>query len=188
MLFYTTSPDNSGIAVMSTIKTLIDLAYRLAFNLAYRLHLLWNFLFRPECHGVWVAVWSGEQLLLVKNSYRHCITLPGGSIDSGEKPVDAALRELREEVAIDVAAKDLSFWGQYISLAEYKYDHINLFELQLANPPQYTLDNREVSWGCICRPQQALAMNLFPALRTYLQDKHAGRRPDAPYTGFPSSS
>ena len=172
---------------MNTIKALTDLSYQCAFYVAYRLHLAWNFIFRPECHGVWVAAWSHGQLLLVKNSYRRCITLPGGSIDGGEQPVDAALRELREEVGIEVDAKDLSFWGQYLSLVEYKHDHINLFELELANPPQYTLDNREVSWGSICSPQQALEMNLFPALRVYLQDKHAGRRPGAAGTGFSAS-
>ena len=67
--------------------------------------------------------------------------------------------------------------GQYLSLVEYKYDHINLFELELPELPEFQLDNREVSWGAVSRPEQALALNLFPTLRIYLQDKHAGRRP-----------
>lgn len=155
----------------------IDRIFQLAFYIAYRLHLAWNFVFRPECHGAWVAVWSQGQLLLIKNAYRSSITLPGGSIDGAEKPVEAALRELREEVGIEAKPQDLVFWGQYLSLVEYKYDHINLFELELPALPEFQLDNREVSWGAISRPEQALELNLFPTLRIYLQDKRAGRRP-----------
>ena len=73
---------------------------------------------------------------MIKNSYRSSITLPGGSIDGAERPVQAALRELREEVGIDAKPDDLVFWGQYLSLVEYKYDHINLFELELPDLPE----------------------------------------------------
>ena len=90
---------------------LIDRAFQLAYYVAYRLHLAWNFLFRPQCHGVWVAVWSQGQLLLIKNAYRSSITLPGGSIDGVEQPVQAALRELREEVGIEAKPHELVFWG-----------------------------------------------------------------------------
>ena len=156
---------------------LIDRTYQLLFFVAYRLHLCWNFLFRPTCHGVWIAVWAQGQLLIIKNSYRSSITLPGGSIDGAEQPVQAALRELREEVGIDAKPHELVLWGEYLSLVEYKYDHINLFELELSAPPEFELDNREVSWGGICLPEQAMDLNLFPTLRIYLQDKQAGRRP-----------
>jgi 8-oxo-dGTP diphosphatase len=156
---------------------LFDRAFQLTYYVAYRLHLAWNFLFRPECHGVWVAVWSQGHLLLIKNAYRSSITLPGGSIDGAEQPVHAALRELREEVDIEAKPDDLVFWGQYLSLVEYKHDHINLFELELSAPPAFQLDNREVSWGALSHPEQALELNLFPTLRIYLEDKQAGRRP-----------
>ena len=160
-----------------TIMQLFDRAFQLTYYVAYRLHLAWNYLFRPECHGAWVAVWSQGQLLLIKNAYRSSITLPGGSIDGAEQPVDAALRELREEVGIEAKPDELVFWGQYISLVEYKFDHINLFELELPDLPEFQLDNREVSWGAVSHPEQALKLNLFPTLRIYLQDKRAGRRP-----------
>ena len=150
---------------------------RATFLCAYRAHLLWNFLARPTHHGVWIAVWSGGKLLLVRNSYRNCITLPGGGQDRGETLVDAAQRELLEEVGIRAEPEALDLWGQYLSLVEYKYDHINLFELQLDAPPRIELDHREVVWSEICSPAEALQMKLFPALRTYLEDKQAGRRP-----------
>jgi 8-oxo-dGTP diphosphatase len=163
--------------IMVIHKTAIDRCFKLTFYVLYRLHLAWNFLFRPECHGVWIAVWAEGQLLVVKNPYRTTLTLPGGSIDRGEEPVTAALRELREEVGIDATAHELSFWGQYLSLVEYKRDHINLFELARPTMPQFRLDNREVNWARVCTPEKALHLKLFPALRTYLEDKCAGGRP-----------
>jgi len=157
-----------------TLGRIIDRSYQLAFNIAYRLHLVWTFIFRPESHGVWVATWFEGQLLLIKNSYRNTLTLPGGGLGRGETEVVAAVRELQEELGIGTRPSDLTFWGAYLSRAEYKYDHINVFELELTEYPDFQLDNREVSWGSFCSPEQALKMNLFPALRLYLGEKRAG--------------
>ena len=154
-----------------------DALFRMTFFCAYRVHLLWNLIFRPTHHGVWIAVWWAGQLLLIKNSYRPSITLPGGGQDRGESLVEAALRELREEVGIQARPEALALWGQYLSLVEHKSDQINLFELQLDTRPEICLDHREVVWSAFCSPAEAVQMNLFPALRTYLEDKRAGRRP-----------
>ncbi len=42
-------------------------------------------------------------LLLVRNSYRAGWGFPGGFIKRGESPADAARRETREEIGVDVA-------------------------------------------------------------------------------------
>ena len=162
------------VEIGTVLHRLIDRSYQLAFNIAYRLHLIWTFIFRPESHGVWVAIWFNGELLLIKNTYRNTLTLPGGGLGRGETTAIAAARELREEVGIRTQPKDLLFWGQYLSRVEYKHDHIDVFELELTHYPEFRLDNREVSWGGIYSPEQALTMNLFPALRTYLEDKRAG--------------
>ncbi len=148
-----------------------DRLVQAAYCVAYRLHLLWAFLFRPECHGVWVAVWAGGKLLLIRNGYRTSITLPGGGIDGSESPRHAAVRELQEEVGIQVRPDQLAFRGQYLSRCEFKRDHINLFEVELAAPPEIHLDNREVVWAGMCHPARARQMRLFPVLRTYLDDR-----------------
>lgn len=44
-----------------------------------------------------VALWHGAKLLLVHERSRDCWELPGGSIEPGETPREAALRELDEE-------------------------------------------------------------------------------------------
>lgn len=150
---------------------LVDRLYQFVYRVAYRLHLVWTFLFRPECHGVWVAVWYRGEILLIKNAYRSTITLPGGGIDRGEAAEQAAMRELREEVGIESAPGDLRLWGQYLSHVEFKHDHIKLYELELSQRPEIRLDNREVTWADIRSPERALSLTLFPVLRTYLEDK-----------------
>lgn len=161
----------SKTARQSASGKTLDKLFRMAYVCAYKLHLIWNFVFRPTHHGVWVAVWAENELLLIKNSYRDQITLPGGGCDGGESLPQAAVRELREEVGLQVAPQALSFWGQYVSRVEYKLDHINLFELFLEARPEIQLDQREVEWSTLSTLDAAMELNLFPALRNYLEDK-----------------
>ncbi len=52
---------------------------------------------------------SAEQVLVVKANYKPYWTFPGGIIDPNETPKEAAVRETREEVGLEVALDDLSF-------------------------------------------------------------------------------
>ncbi len=50
---------------------------------------------------------SGNVLLIRENYDRRRYGLPGGALESGETPVEAAVRETREETGVDVAAGPL---------------------------------------------------------------------------------
>jgi 8-oxo-dGTP pyrophosphatase MutT (NUDIX family) len=58
-----------------------------------------------------VALWHAGRLLLVHVRHRDCWELPGGGIDPGESPREAASRELWEEAGQRVAPAGLRFAG-----------------------------------------------------------------------------
>lgn len=57
--------------------------------------------------GASAAVLDGDRLLLTKRSDNGEWCLPGGGIDPGERPAEAAEREVFEETGLTVRATDL---------------------------------------------------------------------------------
>ncbi len=87
---------------------LTDAAWRAGLRVAFALQRVYWFAIRPTIRSVDVAVWSGGRVLLVRQSYRRGLGLPGGGLRCGERPECAAARELGEEVGINVAPAQLS--------------------------------------------------------------------------------
>ncbi len=149
---------------------MLDALYRIVYRVAYRVHLVWALLFRPRCEGVWVALWCDGRLLVIRNSYRGRLTLPGGGIDGGERAEAAAVRELREEVGIHLAPAQLHYMGHYRSAIEFKRDTINLYAAYLDEVPAIKIDNREVAYAAFVDPAGLKQAEVFPALMEYVAD------------------
>lgn len=65
---------------------------------------------RPASAAVLIENSRGE-LLIVKANYKIHWSLPGGTIDAGESPLGAAIREVKEEVNIDLTPEELSLFA-----------------------------------------------------------------------------
>ncbi len=71
---------------------------------------------KPLRHRAEIAIWRDGKLLVARAQYgiRNCYSLPGGGIDEGEGPIEAAVREALEEVGIKVKNAALT---QYSNIA-----------------------------------------------------------------------
>lgn len=153
--------------------SIVDLGFRVAYRAAYRIMRVYWRLARPKTRGALVALWHGGELLLVRNSYLSYYCLPGGYIKSSETPVQAAVRELAEEVAIAATPDDLKPGLQETHTWEGKTDEVFIFDLELNERPRFQVDNREVVDAEFFTPRYALELNLFPPLRRHIEARLA---------------
>ncbi len=150
---------------------MIDIFFQKLYWFAYRLRLFYNFCTCPDAYGVYIAVWVQDKILIIKNSYKSCYTIPCGGLHWHETGKQGAIRELYEEVNIKVSSDDLTFVGTYISCVENMTDYIIVYEVNLSELPDFKVDNREVIWANFEEPGKALKRDLFPTVRKYLKNK-----------------
>lgn len=126
------------------MRHLVDPVYRFSYIAGFRsARLLWG-LTRPAHAGALVAITVGDRLMLVRQSYRRQLSLPGGGISPGEEASVAASRELREELALDVPVAALRLAHVETGLWDGRRDTVSFFELALDAPPPVRIDNREI--------------------------------------------
>jgi 8-oxo-dGTP diphosphatase len=151
--------------------TLLDRAYQLAYVCAYRAMRLYWEIAHPTTAGALVMVWNSGELLLVRNSYVPYFSLPGGYIRRGEAPEHAVVRELAEEVGVTAKGSDLTLVFDGSHEWEGKTDHVRLFSLDVPVRPDVQVDHREVIEASWWSPERALALDLFPPIRTVLEQR-----------------
>lgn len=109
-----------------------------------------------------LVIWADDnRVLLVRNGYgERAWGFPGGVMNNGEDPVDCAVRELREETGLDVAADDLTLVGTHTQRKARHIDHVYRLERPSGDGPDAVATDRfeiaEIGWW----PLDAL-----PALR-----------------------
>ena len=118
--------------------------YKILYTTLYKGHQMYCLIRNPEIQGAYVLCQYSHQVLLIKNSYRSYWTLPCGGVNKGESPLQAAVRELREEVGLHIQPQDLRFSAKILYEGENKRDHIHIFSHQFSRKPSVQIDNMEV--------------------------------------------
>lgn len=115
---------------------------RIAFWLSWPL----LFVYLKDSQRTRVLVVCDEDILVVRGWLGNGRwSLPGGGLHQGEKPENGAIRELQEEVGIEVAASDL----QKLFYKEYKSKYsptlkIHSYILVLDKKPDLVLQKSEI--------------------------------------------
>jgi 8-oxo-dGTP pyrophosphatase MutT (NUDIX family) len=106
---------------------------RPAYRAAYRVLQVWWFVTRPRKSGVKCVLTDGDRVLLVRHTYgRRHWDIPGGAVKRGEPPLDAARREMHEELGIDVT--DWVSIGEMPVRMNHRRDTLHCFHVDLRDP------------------------------------------------------
>ena len=152
-------------AVRRATPSLLDRVVQLCYFVAYRAMRIYWRVRHPSTKGALVAIWSGGQVLLVRNSYIPYYSAPGGYVRPQENAREAALRELLEEVGMSARLEDLELALDVTHEWEGKRDHVQIFNLRVNERPVLHIDHREVVEATWFTPRDVLGLDVFPPLK-----------------------
>lgn len=134
----------------------------------YKAARCWWSIRRPVHFGALVGVHHAGRVLMLRQSYQPRWTFPGGGIEAGERAEDAAVRELREEIGLDVEVGELraSIAPSYVFSG--RRDTVQFFRLDCDREPTLVLDQREIVEARWFTLTDARRLPIAPHLRDYL--------------------
>jgi 8-oxo-dGTP pyrophosphatase MutT (NUDIX family) len=139
------------------------------YRLAAGLYESYRLVARPHTHGALVAIWWGERFLLVQSSYRRSLSLPGGGLEAGETALQAAVRELAEELDLVVVPEQLGEPWTITERSKRGRNTVTILALPVVDQPAIGIDNLEIVGVQWVTREEALALEITSHLREYLQ-------------------
>jgi ADP-ribose pyrophosphatase YjhB (NUDIX family) len=114
---------------------------------------------------------DGKVLLCESHKWPGLYTVPGGHVELGETCEDALVREIKEEVGLDVKVVDLISIQQVIYPSEfYRRAHFIFFDYlcKMEGDQSVKVDEKEIQRTIWEFPRDALSLNIDRYLRHFL--------------------
>lgn len=89
------------------------------------------------------------RILTVRKRGTSMFMLPGGKLEAGESPADAAVREIREEIGVELALADLELLGEWTTDAANEPDTAvtgTVYTAELTSAPSAAAEITEIRW------------------------------------------
>jgi ADP-ribose pyrophosphatase YjhB (NUDIX family) len=95
------------------------------YKFVYAFLKIYWFIFRPKTQSVICLILSGDELLLIRNTYGHSAwTLSGGGFKKNETKEVAVEREVKEELGLNITPE---YIGEFTHSTEHKIDTVFCF-------------------------------------------------------------
>ena len=133
---------------------------------------LYWIVFRPEIFGAKCVIKSEGKILMIRASYgRGKWTFPGGTIEKGESPEQAVIREVEEEVGLKISQP--RYLGNFLSTWEHARDTIHCFSAE-ADTDILKVDLKEVriaQWFSLGKLPEPIGRNAQTILEVFLKSE-----------------
>lgn len=109
---------------------------------------------------------ADNRVLVVRKRGTTTFMQPGGKIDPGETPLQALLRELHEELGVNVSAPQTRALGRHVADAANEPGHLvdaEMFLVALHEQPRISAEIEEMRWVDLSAPGD---VDLAPLTRT----------------------
>lgn len=156
---------------------MLHVPLRAAYRTAHALLRVYWRVRRPETRGALAAIWCRGKILVIQSTYRTAVSLPGGYVKPGESPASAVVREIREEIGVQVDESAVRHAYHGTKDFEDRRDTLDIFAIELDERPLVRPNRYELEWARWKDPEEVLAMrDVVPHLREYLEREVARRR------------
>src|SRR5580700_5853198 len=88
---------------------------------------------RADIHKAGGIIIQARHLLVERSKGKEFFIAPGGSVEEGETPKQALVRELMEEFKIEVSQEDLAFFGTFRAQAAGQEDKVIQMDIFTVN-------------------------------------------------------
>jgi 8-oxo-dGTP diphosphatase len=143
--------------------------HQIALWCAFQVLRFWWFIRRPSHHGALLLIWFESQVLLVRNSYQPYWSSPGGSVEKGESPLNAVVRECEEEIGLQINANEVVLVQESTLRFRFRSDKVSIFEWHALDRPNIKLDFREIIEAKWLDFNDARQLDLVPHLSEYFE-------------------